>query len=124
MTGSSLPAVSVAPRPARLPHDYIQNIQKPMAAVAPSVCSPPNAGGGGPNNNSVAADGACASAIPDRNLMENYYYPNKSSSKGAALKVTLPPEQSVMSSGAKRNSLNSLPTSVAEDSQRYVSRAL
>ena len=53
-----------------------------------------------------------------RNLMENYYYPNKSSSKGAALKVTLPPEQSVMSSAAKRNSLNSLPTSVAEDSQR------
>ena len=61
--------------------------------------------------------------------MENYYYPNKANnSKGAGLKVTLPPEQgqqsglsgqSGLSAAAKRNSLNSLPTSVAEDSQRF-----
>ena len=53
--------------------------------------------------------------------MENYYYPNKANnSKGAGLKVTLPPEQQQQhQAAAKRNSLNSLPTSVAEDSQRF-----
>ena len=113
---SAIPTVAIArPHPRLNPHDYIQNIQKPMAAVAPSVCSPIV------NNSNISnnADGACA--VPDRNLMENYYYPNKSNnSKGAGLKVTLPPEQQPnLSSAAKRNSLNSLPTSVAEDSQRF-----
>ena len=57
-----------------------------MAAVAPSVCSPPPQN----NNSNISnnADGACA--VPDRNLMENYYYPHKSNnSKGAGLKVRL-----------------------------------
>ena len=125
---SGIPAVAITrPHPRLNPHDYIQNIQKPMAAVAPSVCSPPvhnNQNNVGNSNGSNNADGACA--VPDRNLMENYYYPNKSNnSKGAVLKVTLPPEQQQqpglpsLSSAAKRNSLNSLPTSVAEDSQRF-----
>ncbi len=111
----------------RISQDYIQNIQKPMAAVAPSVCTNPVE-----QQSTAAVDGACANSVTvgagvatDRNLMDNYFYPQKPKTEAAGgafrrLRVNLPPTESPGLKGAAATSLNSLPTSVAEDScQRY-----
>ena len=113
--------------PTRLTsHDYIQSIQKPMAAVAPSVINVP------PNDEYGAS--ALHQDPHHRNLME--YYPSKTKlnigtrSPGLMnngqrpnsfkpLKVNLPtlPTDSPGLKGAA--SLNSLPASNADDTPKY-----
>ena len=99
----------------RISSDYIQNIQKPMAAVAPSICNPI------PETSEPPEVCGAAGGAPDRNLMESYFYPNKSKPDHrhpCRLRVNLPPSESPALKGAA--SLSSLQTSVAEDaSQRY-----
>ena len=94
----------------RISHDYIQNIKKPMAAVAPSVSNASQAAAGHDNS--------------DRNLMGNYFHPDKNKidshfNNHNKLRVNLPPTaDSPALKGA--TSLSSLQTSGAEDtSQRY-----
>ena len=95
----------------RISHDYIQNIQKPMAAVAPSMHAA--AGHGGQD---------------DRNLVDNYCFSGSKPKLGTKidsphppfdkLKVNIPRDDSCNGGGMKSsNSMSSLQT--AEDSQRY-----
>ena len=113
--------------PTRLTsHDYIQTIQKPMAAVAPSVINGPPIG--------QDLDYGATAIIQQRNMMD--YYPpkvkltnvemrsplNQNSPRPNSfkpLKVSLPtvPTDSPGLKGA--TSLSSLPASTAEDTPKY-----
>ena len=124
--GSAADELETATLP-RLPHDYIQNIQKPMAAVAPSVCCHPS---------DQIQDGGVMllphhSQLQDRrNLMDSYFFPTKPGGKRSPPRPTSfrPPSRvranvpasATDSPGLKgATSLSSLPTSNIEDTQKY-----
>ena len=128
--GSAADELETATLP-RLPHDYIQNIQKPMAAVAPSICCHPSdhetltVGGG-----NIMMHHHHPHMSDQRNLMDSYFYPNKPGGKRSPprptsfrppsrLRVNLP-ASATDSPGLKgATSLSSLPTSNTEDTQKY-----
>jgi hypothetical protein len=126
--GSAADELETATLP-RLPHDYIQNIQKPMAAVAPSVCCHPS-------DHDPLQDGGVMllphhSQLQDRrNLMDSYFFPTKPGGKRSPPRPTSfrPPSRvrpnvpasATDSPGLKgATSLSSLPTSNIEDTQKY-----
>ena len=129
--GSAADELETATLP-RLPHDFIQNIQKPMAAVAPSICCHPS----DHETMTVGGNGIMMMHHPHhmqqdhRNLMDSYFYPNKPGGKRSPprptsfrppsrLRVNLP-ASATDSPGLKgATSLSSLPTSNTEDTQKY-----
>jgi len=114
----------------RPPHtEYIQNIVKPMAAVAPSICCHPT------DHNTLPAGGVMMLSNPymqnQANLMDNYFNPVKLNGKRVSpqrptsfrppsrLRVNMP-APATDSPGLKgATSLSSLPTSNTEDTQKY-----
>lgn len=105
--GSAADELEATLQRPRRPQDFIQNIQKPTAAVAPSI-------------HPELVRGATG---VDRNLMDNYFHKSKTDMRhppSGKLRVHLPVESpSPAVKGAA--SLSSLPTSMADDtaSQRY-----
>ena len=120
--GSAADELETATLP-RLPHDYIQNIQKPMAAVAPSVCCHPN-------DHDQVPDVMILPMQDRRNLMDNYFFPNKPGGKRSPprptsfrppsrLRAAIPPSVTDSPGLKGATSLSSLPTSNIEDTQKY-----
>jgi hypothetical protein len=121
--GSAADELETATLP-RLPHDFIQNIQKPMAAVAPSICCHPS------DLDPVSMGHPHPQMQEQRNLMDSYFYPNKPGGKrspprpssfrpSSHMRVQLPVSVTDSPGLKGATSLSSLPTSNTEDTQKY-----